>query len=118
MRRFAIALVMLLAITAVAPVMACATGEAMTNGETSCCRAMHGQCGEMAKTGCCETKVRGEDASQVAATPSVNSCCWVGVAHLAADGLPVTAPIGGLTQVPHRYLPPGLPASRVTVLRI
>jgi hypothetical protein len=58
MRRLSSIVAVLLLLTAAAPVMACLTSVAMSQEESTCCHAMHGQCGHMEKMGCCRTEVR------------------------------------------------------------
>lgn len=72
MRRLASIVALLLLLTTAAPMMACVMGTAMSYEENACCRAMRGNCDEMAKTGCCRTEVRTDKQPQMAATaPSI-----------------------------------------------
>jgi hypothetical protein len=118
MRRFVSIVAILLLLTSAAPVMACVTGVAMNHEETACCQAMHGQCGEMAKMGCCRTEVRTDKTPQITkASPAVD-IQWVCVAHLPTLPTPVhvLAPI--VLHVPDEQSPPGLLTAKTTVLRI
>jgi hypothetical protein len=118
MRRLASIVAILLLLTAVAPVLACVTGGAMNREENACCRSMHGQCGEMAKMGCCRTEVRTDETPQIAATFQSTDVHWVCVAQLA----PLAASVQNLAfvsmRVPVEHSPPGLLTTKITVLRI
>jgi hypothetical protein len=118
MRRLASIVAILLLLTAAAPVMACVAGVAMSHEESACCRAMHGQCREMTKMGCCRTEVRSEGSPEIAATSPVVDVHWVCVALLPARPTPVrfAAPIAW--HVPEEHDPPGLLTAQTTVLRI
>jgi hypothetical protein len=69
MRRIATLAAIFLLLTTVAPVLACVTGVGMSREETACCRAMHGQCGEMVKMSCCQTKARADIHPQIVSAP-------------------------------------------------
>lgn len=118
MRRFVSIVAILLLLTAVAPVLACVTGGAMSHDETACCVAMHGQCGEMARTGCCRTEVRTDETPQIAATSPATDVQWVVFAQVAPLMSPTQVVAPALLQVPADYLPPGLLTAKITVLRI
>jgi hypothetical protein len=51
-----------------APVLAWVTDASMTHEERGCCRFMHGDCGKMAKTGCCRTEFHCDVHPQLAAS--------------------------------------------------
>ena len=117
MRRLLSIVAILILLASAAPVMACVTNLAMTHSESACCRSMHGQCGEMAKQGCCQTVVR-NDSPQIA-TESVTLAFHSSVlTKIDCFIQPVTldAPIrqAFLTQ----HFPPGLLIAQTTVLRI
>lgn len=80
MRRFASIVCLLLLLTAASPAMVCATGRPMRGAETSCCEAMHGKCGAMAKTGCCRTDIRTTSPQAAAQSPAVG-IQWINAIH-------------------------------------
>ena len=118
MRRFASIVAILFLLTAVAPVLACMTSGTMSREESACCRSMHGQCGEMAKMGCCRTEVQKDETPQIAATSPATDVHWVCVAQLAplAASMQTHASVSLLSPIEHS--PPGLLATKITVLRI
>ncbi len=118
MRRFASFVAIFLLIIAVAPVMACMTGSSMSHEESACCRTMQGQCGEMAKTGCCRTQVRTEDAPQIASASPAIDVQWVTVAQLEPAAAAIQIAVPSFAQMPEDYFPPGLLTAKITVLRI
>jgi hypothetical protein len=118
MRRFASIAAILLLLAAAAPVMACLTSVAMSHEESACCRAMHGQCGQMAKMGCCQTQVRADDSPQIAAVSPVVSVHWVCVEHLSLLASSTMIEMSVIQRVPNEHSPPGLLTAKTTVLRI
>ena len=109
---------LLLLLSTAAPVLACVTGTAMNREEKACCREMHGNCGEMAKMGCCQTKVRTDDHPQIAtAAPSVD-LHWVVVDWLTPALLAVHIVPSSLPKGPTEHSPPGLLTAKTAVLRI
>jgi len=118
MRRLASIVAIFLLLTAAAPVLACMTGAAMNHEESACCRAMHGQCGEMAKTGCCRTEVRTDHAPQIATTSPATSVHWVCVAHLPLPSAPIRFASSAVWHAPDEDSPPCLLTVKTTVLRI
>ena len=118
MRRLASIVAILLLLTAAAPVMACLTNVAMSHEESACCRAMLGRCGGMEKMGCCRTEVRTDETPQSAATSPAISVHWVCVAHLPTLPAPVHVVATTVRLMPDEHSPPGLLATRTTVLRI
>jgi len=118
MRRLASIVAVFLLLTAVAPVLACMTGGAMSHEESACCRAMHGQCGDMVKMGCCRTKIRTDVSPQIAATSPSAGIQWTVVAQVAPLASPVRTFPSVLLQMPEDYFPPGLLTAKITVLRI
>jgi hypothetical protein len=90
----------------------------MSREESVCCRTMHGQCGQMAKMGCCRTAVKTDEAPQIAATSPVIDVHWVCFAHLAPLAAPVHMAASVSFQVPPEYPPPGLLTPKTAVLRI
>ncbi len=117
MRRLASVVALFLLLSAAAPVLACMTGAAMSHEENACCRAMHGQCGEMAKMGCCRMEVR-HDLPQLATQTTALPVQWVVASLLepAAPSLPSSASL--LWKFADEHSPPGLVAVQSTVLRI
>jgi hypothetical protein len=118
MRRFASIVSILLLLTTAAPVMACLTNVVMSHAESACCQAMHGQCGYMAKVGCCRTEVRADETPQIAAAFPATDVQWVCVAHLTTLPTPVHFVASAAWHVPAEYPPPGLLTAKTTVLRI
>jgi hypothetical protein len=119
MRRLAslLALFILLFSTA-APLMACMTDSAMNQQEKVCCRAMHGNCGAMAKMGCCRTEVRSDEHPQLVASGPTVILRFVVVSWFVPFlAEPQTVP-PSLLRIPDEHSPPGLLIARTTVLRI
>jgi hypothetical protein len=118
MRRLATFVAILIVLSAAAPLLACMTGSAMNREESACCRTMHGNCGQMAKMGCCQTEVRTDEHPQLASTPPPSNVHWAVIAWLA----PVLAAIEivppSLLQAPEEHSPPGLLTAQITILRI
>ena len=118
MRRLASIVALILLLAAAAPMMACVTSTAMSHEENDCCRAMHGNCGKMAKAGCCRTEVRTDEHPQIATTATSIELHWAVIdwlipAFFAAQ----TAPSFSFA-VPAEHSPPGLITVKTTVLRI
>jgi hypothetical protein len=118
MRRLASIAAILLLITAAAPVMACLTNVVMSHEESACCRAMHGQCGQMEKMGCCRPQVRTDETPQIAATSPATDVQWVCVAHMPAVTTPLHVVASTVWLMPDEHSPPGLLTAQITVLRI
>jgi len=118
MGRLASFVAILLLLSTAAPVMACVTGSAMSHEEKACCRSMHGNCPEMAKMGCCQTKVRTDDQPQLATSAPISIVqCAVIVWH-AANQITVQSLTLFPPQIPEEHSPPGLLATKITILRI
>jgi hypothetical protein len=116
MRRLASIVALLLLLSAAAPVLACMTDSTMSHEENACCRAMHGNCGEMAKTGCCRTELRTDEHPQIATkVPSIDIhwavIDWLTPAVAAVQTVPSL-------RAPDEHSPPGLLTAKTTVLRI
>ena len=109
--------IFLLLITA-APVLACATDGGVTHEERACCRAMHGDCGEMAKTGCCRTEFRTDAHPQLATAAPHFRVVQVFVAWLFQVVAPARDIPPAILRFPDEHSPPGLLIAEVTVLRI
>lgn len=118
MRRIASIVAILLLLAAAAPVMACVTSVVMSREESACCRAMHGQCGKMAKMGCCRTEVRTEETPQIASTSPTINVHWVCLAHLPVLATSVHSAASTVRRAPDEHSPPGLLTAKTTVLRI
>jgi len=118
MRRLASMIALLVLISAAAPLLACMTGTAMSAEESACCRAMHGNCGEMAKMGCCRTEVRTDDHPQLATMAPPTDIYWAVIAWLSPFiGSMQHVPSSQL-QAPKEHSPPGLLIAKTAVLRI
>ncbi len=118
MRRLTSLVALVLLLSGAVPVLACVTGGALSHAESDCCREMHGQCGEMAKTGCCQVDVKSDAQPQlVSAGVSIDAPAMIlhclGVVE--AFGLP---PAIVVSKVPYEHSPPGLILVRITNLRI
>ncbi|WP_188759478.1 hypothetical protein [Edaphobacter acidisoli] len=115
MRRLAGIVALLVLLGATGPIMACVTGQAMSQQESACCRAMHHQCGEMASMGCCRKVVR-HDLQQLATATAALPIHWF-VALRVASGVPTPVTVT-VSEAPMSHSPPGLLAAQSTVLRI
>jgi hypothetical protein len=118
MRRLSTIVALLLLLSVAAPVLACVTGRTMSREENACCRAMHGNCGEMAKMGCCRTTVRTDESPQLATTAPSNDLNWTVIAWLTPVSLTVQAVPSSSLHAPDEHSPPGLLTAKITVLRI
>ena len=118
MRRLASFVAILLLLLTAAPVLACVTDSSMTLEERSCCRSMHGDCGEMAKTGCCRTEFRADVHPQLAGSAPHLRLALILVDWLAPTYSPVLTTNVALFRSPDEHSPPGLLVARMTVLRI
>jgi hypothetical protein len=118
MRRFASLVALLLLFSAAAPMLACVTGRAMTREENACCRAMHGECGNMAQMGCCRKEIKTDDHPQLlTAAPSV-PIQWIILAVIAPTDIFQQRFSPALFKAPEEHSPPGLVIVRTTNLRI
>ncbi|MDW5267108.1 MULTISPECIES: hypothetical protein [Acidobacteriaceae] len=117
MRRLLSFVAVLLLVASAAPVMACVTNLAMSQTESACCRSMHGQCGEMAKMGCCQTVVH-NDSPQAATETASLAVHWTVFTQGDSLTMPVVLdnPVQQTSMAEHS--PPGLLIARTTVLRI
>jgi hypothetical protein len=118
MRRLASFVAILILLSAAAPLLGCMTGKPMTSEESTCCRSMNGNCGEMTKMGCCNTEVRTDQSPQLATAAPLTGVHFAVVAWLAPL-LPSaqTVPLA-LFRSPEEHSPPGLLTAQTTVLRI
>jgi hypothetical protein len=118
MRRLAGIITILLLLSAAAPVLACMTGSTMSREESACCRSMHGNCGKMARMGCCRTEARTDANPQIATKiPSID-LHWAIIDWLAPPVVDVQTIQSSLFDAPDEHSPPGLITARTTVLRI
>jgi hypothetical protein len=118
MRRLSSIVALLVLLSAAAPVLACMTGSAMSHEESACCQAMHGNCGKMARMGCCRTEVRTDDHPQIATkTPSID-LHWAVIDWLTPTVVAVQTAPPSLFDAPEEHSPPGLLTAKITVLRI
>lgn len=115
MRRLASIVAVFLLLGTAAPVLACVSGSAMSQQESACCRTMHGQCGTMAKTGCCRMEVR-QDLQQLATPMASLPVSW----HVVSLFVSAVHPPSSFLMVrwSAEHSPPGLVAAESTVLRI
>jgi hypothetical protein len=118
MRRVSSIIALLLLLSIAAPAMACSTGAPMSHEENDCCRTMHGNCGEMAKTGCCRTEVRTNERPQIATTTPSIELHWAVIHWLMPESVDVQTVPSSILDVPAEHSPPGLLMARITVLRI
>jgi hypothetical protein len=118
MRRLAGIVALLLLFTGAAPVLACMTTRPMNHQESACCRTMHGNCGDMANMGCCRTEVRTDGHPQIAATAPSVAHHWVVVNWLAATVFAPRTIALSFLNIPPEHSPPGLLATKITVLQI
>ncbi len=117
MRRLISLVAVLLLLASAAPVMACVTNLAMSHEESACCRSMHGQCGEMAKQGCCQTVVH-NDGPQFATEVATLAVHWTVLTLVTNLTRPVALDNPARQMFLAEHSPPGLLIARTTVLRI
>ncbi len=118
MRRLATFVALLLMLSAAAPMLACVTDQAMTPQESACCRAMHGDCGDMAKMGCCVKKIATDEHPQLATSAPAIHLRWVVLAFFAPLAVSEPELMFVSANVPPQHSPPGLVIVRTTNLRI
>jgi hypothetical protein len=118
MGRLASFVAILLLLSTAAPVMACVTGSAMNREEKACCRSMNGNCPEMAKMGCCQTKVRTDDHPQLATSAPVSVVQRAAMVAHTSSQVTVHAITLFPSRIPEEHSPPGPPAANITILRI
>lgn len=121
MRRLPALLAILLLLTTASPMLACVAGGSMTTQESACCRSMHGQCGDMAGTRCCQPQSQTDNHPQLAATtPSteIHWTHWIACADSAylSPSLPRLAQAS--LRAPEHHPPPLLRTLETIVLRI
>jgi hypothetical protein len=118
MRRFTSIVALLLLLTTAAPVLACMTGSTMSHEESACCRAMHGNCGEMVKMGCCRREIRTDDRPQIATKTQAIDVHWAVIDRLTPSVVSVHTVPPFFLHIPAEHSPPGLVNAKTTVLRI
>jgi hypothetical protein len=118
MRRLASLFAIFILLSTAAPLMACVTDSVMNQGESACCRAMHGKCDGMEQMGCCRTKVRSDENPQLA-TSAPAICFHFVIVNWFVPFLAEPQTIQpSLLRIPDAHSPPGLLIARITVLRI
>ena len=118
MRRLVTFVALFLLLLTAAPILACVRGESMTQPESACCQQMHGNCGEMAKMGCCTRKLA-TDASPQFRTADFPVDPGVASIQLPAQPSdPIRPPSLERLKAPEVHAPPGLLLVRITQLRI
>jgi hypothetical protein len=118
MHRLASFVTLLLLLAGAGPVLACVSAGAMTTGESACCRAMHGKCGDMGKQSCCGTQIQSDGQPQIAAKePPAGNDQFV-INRLTAQIVAAPLTVAFSRDVPSADSPPGLLAIKITVLRI
>lgn len=100
------------------PALACATAPNMSRMEQDCCQQMHGNCGEMAKQGCCQVEVRNDLTQFPAHVITAPVLPIMTIAFLYPVLVELPASTGYLWHVPDEHPPPGLLIVSTTVLRI
>ena len=118
MRRLANLVAIFILLSAAAPLLACMTGTAMTQEESACCRAMHGNCGNMAKMGCCRTEVRADIHPQLASHAPGTDVYWSVIAWMAPLAASVQSAPSSQLNSPDQHSPPGLLLAKIAILRI
>jgi hypothetical protein len=118
MRRLSAFIVILLLLSTAAPVMACVTGNAMTQTESACCRAMHGDCGDMAAMGCCQKQLRTDNSPQLATAAPSTEVQWIVLAYVPRLAAPLPLVSRTRLQAPVEHSPPGLRIAETINLRI
>ena len=118
MRRFATFVALFLLIVTAAPMLACMTGEAMTPQESTCCREMHGNCGDMAKMGCCNKRIATDAHPQWKTTTPPIVINLTSFDFMALFTRTFEPPSLNLLKAPDEHPPPGLVIVKITNLRI
>ncbi|HUZ94687.1 MAG TPA: hypothetical protein VMU57_07210 [Edaphobacter sp.] len=118
MRRLANIVAVLLLLFTAAPVLSCMTGSTMSHEESVCCHAMHGNCGQMAKMGCCRTELRTDEHPQIATTAPSIEFHWVAIDWPMPEFVAVHIAPSSSLDSPAEHSPPGLLVAKTTVLRI
>ena len=118
MRRIASFIAIILLLSSAAPLLACMTDAAMNQEESACCRSMHGNCGNMAKVGCCRTEVRTDEHPQLAAAEPTISFHFVVVDWFEPSMAEAQRELSSPLPIPEEHSPPGLVTALTTVLRI
>ena len=115
-------LILVLAVSLLAPSMACAfPGSQMTRAEHACCRRMSGECGGMkmpASHSCCQKNVEAShiDAVQPQAAAFHPAIAVVAVLPASMEYSPFAFALQPVQQCDHS--PPRSPGSAISILRI
>jgi hypothetical protein len=118
MRRLASLVAILLLLSTAAPLLACMTESAMTREESACCRQMQGNCGDMAKMGCCRTEAHTDQNPQLAThAPSIDLPLAM-IARLDPVLISASFSFHMPLRAPEEHSPPGLLTAAFIVLRI
>lgn len=83
----------------------------MTQEESACYRSMHGNCGDMAKMGCCKTEVKTDQSPQLARIAPATDVHFAVIAWLAPLLPSVQIVHPSLFRSPDEHSPPGLLSS-------
>jgi hypothetical protein len=118
MRRLASIVALMLLFSGAAPVLACMAIGAANHEESSCCRAMHNHCGDMAKMGCCRTEIPTDVQPQLAAAAPSLHLHWLVVNWLAPTSFVPQTFASVSREFPSGHSPPGLLTANTIVLRI
>jgi hypothetical protein len=117
-RRIASLVAILILLLTAAPLLACMTGKTMNQEESACCRAMHGNCGDMVKMGCCKTEVKADQSPQLATTGPATDVHFAVIAWLAPLLPFIQTMPPSQFRSPDEHSPPGLLTAQISVLRI
>jgi hypothetical protein len=117
-RRLASFVAIFILLSTAAPLLACMTGKAMNQEESACCRSMHGNCGDMAKMGCCKTEVKTDQSPQLATAAPAMNIHFAVIAWLAPLLPSVQTLHPSLFRSPDEHSPPGLLTAQISVIRI
>lgn len=118
MRRFSVFAILILLLSAAAPIFACVAGNGDSHAAKACCAAMHVKCGGMKSMTCCRNDGKMDEPPQIVTSGPSLVLVWTAVfwdAIVPAE-LPVV-PIA-LPRIPAEHDPPGLQIARTANLRI
>jgi hypothetical protein len=99
-------------------VLACAATPTMSRMEQDCCGQMHGNCGDMAKQGCCRVEVRSDLNQLPTRAVAAPVPPLITVAILYPPLVELRSSTAYLWHSPDEHSPPGLLIASTTVLRI
>ena len=118
MRRLLGIVALLLLISGAAPVFACVTDGATTREQSACCQGMPNNCQALAKMSCCRTDLRTDEQPQVYATGPSADHVWVVSDWLAPADISPRVVASSSPGRAWEHSPPGMLATRTTVLQI